>query len=105
MRRMLSDHLAFDAPDLISQVRGVLRADHDRRAGTRSPGVHEAAHTAPYMPLWEFSRVGPPVRNVIARRSPTPWEPIFVHRTPPPVQSALWNRIEQSSTDQSRCTT
>lgn len=47
---MPSGHPAFCTPDLISQVHGILSADHNGRTGTRPPGVHEATHATPDMP-------------------------------------------------------
>jgi hypothetical protein len=63
--KMPSSHPAFCAPDLISQVHGILPADHNRRAGAGPTRVHEAAHATPDVPLRELSRVGPPVPNVL----------------------------------------
>ena len=62
--QMPSGHLAFCAPDLIPEIRSVLAADHQRRAGTRPPGVHEAAHAAPDMPLGELEPRKATSRNV-----------------------------------------
>jgi hypothetical protein len=62
--KLPSGHPAFCAPDLISQVYGILSTDYNRWAGTRPSGVYQATHTTPDMPVWELSRVGPPVRNV-----------------------------------------
>lgn len=58
--------LALGSPDLVPEIHRVLTADYERWAGARPPGVDQAAHAAPDMPVRELSRVGPPVWNFFA---------------------------------------
>ena len=89
--------------DLISKVLHVRRANHDWRAGKRSPRIQQARHATPDMPVGELGRVGtPPVWKLILRR----WAVLHcVLPSPVGRPLPLSHSIEQISTEQSRYTT
>jgi hypothetical protein len=61
-----SARLVLCSPDLGEQIRGTIRAYYERWAGAWPPGVHQAADTAPDMPVRELSGIGPPFRDVFS---------------------------------------
>ena len=65
-QEMWSGRLALCSPDLSKQIHGAVRADYERRAAAWPPGIHQAADTAPDMPVRELSGIGPPVRDVLS---------------------------------------
>ena len=63
---VLSARLVLCSPDLDEEIHRIIRAYHERWAGAWPPGVHQAADTAPDMPVRELSGIGPPVRDVFS---------------------------------------
>ena len=98
-----SGSLAFGSPDLISEIHHILATYHRRWTGARPPGIYQAAHAPPYMPVRELGRVRPPIRNILVCGSQFLRQLIFLHCVlSASLESSQGSIIDQSSTDQSR---
>jgi hypothetical protein len=77
---------ALGSPNLISEVHRVLAADYGGWAGARPPGVHQATHAAPDMPLRELVRIGPPIRSFLVCNSRSLRQLLFLHCASQPLR-------------------
>src|SRR5215475_14891697 len=89
VRALEGRHPALGAPHLIAEIHRVLATYYDRRTGARSPGIDQAAHAQPDVPVRELGRVWPPVRDILMRGSPGLRRLLFLHHAPPSQPEAL----------------
>jgi hypothetical protein len=95
----MSGRLAFCSSDLITQIHGIFPAYDDRRAGTGTPCIDQAADPSPDVPLRELSRVGPPVWDFVVS-GPQSLRRLFVARRAVPTSPR--SHVEQHRADQYR---
>ena len=82
VRALEGRHPALGAPHLIAEIHRVLATYYDRRTGARPPGIDQAAHALPDVPVRELGRVRPPVRDILMRGSPGLRRLLFLHHAP-----------------------
>src|SRR5215468_8748315 len=70
---------------LIAEVHRVLATYYDRWTGSRPPGIDQAAHALPDVPVRELGRVRPPVRDILVRGSPRLRRLLFLRHAPPKI--------------------
>src|SRR6185437_16757747 len=82
VRAVEGRHPALGSSHLIAEIHRVLATYYDRRTGARPPGVDQAAHALPDVPVRELGRVRPPVWDILVRGSPDLRRLLFLHHAP-----------------------
>src|SRR5262249_40040528 len=101
VRALEGRHPALGAPHLIAEIHRVLTTYYDRRTGARSPGIDQAAHALPDVPVRELGRVWPPVRDILVRGSPGLRRLLFLHHALPASQKlSIKHRADQNRSEQ-----
>ena len=76
---MPSRDIALGSSNLSPEILRVLGAYHDRRTGAWAPGVQQATHATPDMPVGELGGVGPPVWDVVSGDLRAGWRLLVLH--------------------------
>jgi hypothetical protein len=101
VRALEGRHPALSSSHLIAEIHRVLATYYDRWTGARPPGIDQAAHALPDVPVRELGRVRPPVRDILMRSSPGLRRLLFLHHAlPASLKLSAKHRADQYRSEQ-----